>query len=124
MAFSFTHDEVAEALIARAEAGVEVKGILETRGSETEYSELSTLYCAGLRVRQDGNPGALHHKVLIIDDEIVVTGSLNFSVSADESNDENVLVIGNTSIAAQYSGEFERRWDEANDPDAGDVVCD
>jgi phosphatidylserine/phosphatidylglycerophosphate/cardiolipin synthase-like enzyme len=124
MAFSFTHDELAEALIARADVGVEVKGILETRGSETEYSELKRLYCAGLPVRQDGNPGALHHKVLITDDEIVVTGSLNFSASADETNDENVLVVGNTGIAAQYSEEFERRWAEANDPDAGDVDCD
>jgi phosphatidylserine/phosphatidylglycerophosphate/cardiolipin synthase-like enzyme len=123
MAFSFTHDGMGEAVLAQARAGVDVKGIFETRGSETEYSELSRLYCAKVPVRQDGNPGTFHHKVFIIDDQIVVTGSLNFSDNADESNDENVVVVTNRDIAAQYLQEFERRWAEATEPDAKDVSC-
>jgi phosphatidylserine/phosphatidylglycerophosphate/cardiolipin synthase-like enzyme len=123
MAFSFTHDEMGDTVLARARAGVDVRGIFETRGSETEYSELSRLYCAKVPVRQDGNPGTFHHKVFIIDDQIVVTGSLNFSDNADESNDENVVVVTNRDIAAQYLQEFERRWAEATEPDAKDVSC-
>ncbi len=124
MAFSFTHDGIGEAVLARAQAGVDVKGIFETRGSETEYSELSRLYCAGLPVRQDGNPGSMHHKVLVIDEKIVVTGSFNFSDNADESNDENVVVVANSDVAAQYLQEFERRWAEASQPDAADLSCE
>ena len=123
MAFSFTHDEMGAAVLARAEAGVDVRGIFETRGSETEYSEMPALYCAQVDVRQDGNPGAFHHKVFIVDDQVVVTGSFNFSNSADESNDENVLVIANKGIAAQYLQEFERRWAEAEEPDPADMNC-
>jgi phosphatidylserine/phosphatidylglycerophosphate/cardiolipin synthase-like enzyme len=123
MAFSFTQDDLGAALLARAEAGVDVMGIFETRGSETEFSELPALYCAGLLVRQDGNPGTFHHKVFIVDGEIVVTGSLNFSENADDSNDENVVVIGNSDIAAQYLAEFERRWAEAEEPDPADMNC-
>jgi phosphatidylserine/phosphatidylglycerophosphate/cardiolipin synthase-like enzyme len=123
MAFSFTHDDLGAAVLDRAEAGVEVQGIFETRGSETEYSELSALYCAGVPVRQDGNPGTFHHKVFVIDDQMVVTGSLNFSNNADESNDENVVVVTNSDIAAQYLQEFERRWAEATEPDAVDMNC-
>ncbi len=123
MAFSFTHDELGKAVLERAKAGVDVKGIFETRGSETEYSEMSALYCAGVLVRQDGNPGTFHHKVFVIDGKIVVTGSFNFSESADDSNDENVVIIANTDIAAQYLQEFERRWAEAAAPDAADVTC-
>lgn len=123
MAFSFTHDALGAAVMARAEAGVDVKGIFETRGSETEYSELPAMYCAGLEVRQDGNPRTFHHKVMIIDDEIVITGSLNFSNNADESNDENVIILANAEIAAQYLAEFERRWAEAEAPDAADMAC-
>ena len=121
MAFSFTHDEMGAAVLARAEAGVDVKGIFETRGSETEHSEMPALYCAQVDVRQDGNPGAFHHKVFIIDDQVVVTGSFNFSNSADESNDENVIIIANRDIAAQYLQEFGRRWAEATEPDAADM---
>jgi phosphatidylserine/phosphatidylglycerophosphate/cardiolipin synthase-like enzyme len=123
MAFSFTHDVLGAAVLSRADAGVDVMGIFETRGSETEYSELPGLYCAGVPVRQDGNPGTFHHKVFIIDDEIVITGSLNFSNNANESNDENVVVLANTDIAALYLAEFDRRWAEARDPDPEDMNC-
>jgi phosphatidylserine/phosphatidylglycerophosphate/cardiolipin synthase-like enzyme len=123
MAFSFTHDEMGAAVLGRAETGVDVKGIFETRGSETEYSEMPALYCAQVDVRQDGNPGTFHHKVFIIDDQVVVTGSFNFSNNADESNDENVIIIINRDIADQYLQEFERRWAEATEPDAADINC-
>jgi phosphatidylserine/phosphatidylglycerophosphate/cardiolipin synthase-like enzyme len=124
MAFSFTRDALGAAVLERAAAGVDVKGIFETRGSETEYSELPAMYCAGLFVRQDGNRGTFHHKVFVIDNEILITGSLNFSESADESNDENVVVVSNADIAAQYLQEFERRWDEATEPDPAAMNCE
>ncbi|RIK39040.1 MAG: phospholipase [Chloroflexi bacterium] len=112
MAFSFTQAGLGDAMIERAQAGVDVQGIFETRGSETAASELPHLFCAGLPVRQDGNPGTFHHKVIVIDDAIVVTGSLNFSENADRSNDENVLVVSNQDIARLYLEEFDRRWAE------------
>jgi phosphatidylserine/phosphatidylglycerophosphate/cardiolipin synthase-like enzyme len=123
MAFSFTHEAIGDAVLARAEAGVDVMGIFETRASETEYSELPLLYCGGVPVRQDGNPRTFHHKVFVIDEKTLVTGSLNFSDNADESNDENVVVITNVDIAAQYLQEFERRWQEARVPDKADMNC-
>jgi phosphatidylserine/phosphatidylglycerophosphate/cardiolipin synthase-like enzyme len=117
MAFAFTHDDLGSAVLARAQAGVDVKGIFETRGSETEYSEMTALYCARVPVRQDGNPGTFHHKVFVIDEQTLITGSLNFSENADDSNDENVVIISNGDIAAQYVQEFDRRWAEATEPE-------
>jgi phosphatidylserine/phosphatidylglycerophosphate/cardiolipin synthase-like enzyme len=123
MAFSFTHQELGDTVLARARAGVDVKGIFETRGSETKYSELPALYCAHVPVRQDSNPDTFHHKVFVIDDKTVITGSFNFSENADQSNDENVIIVTHSGIAAQYLQEFERRWAEANEPDAADMGC-
>ncbi len=123
MAFSFTHDGLQQAVLERAQAGVDVRGIFETRGSETEYSALRGLYCAGVPVLQDGNPGTFHHKVFVIDDQIVVTGSLNFSDNADKSNDENTVVVTNRDIAARYLQEFERRWAEGKQPDPQKMAC-
>ncbi|GAB4398389.1 MAG: phospholipase D-like domain-containing protein [Anaerolineales bacterium] len=123
MAFSFTHSALGDAMLARAADGVEVAGIFETRGSETEYSELRPMYCARLSVRQDGNPGTFHHKVIIIDEKIVITGSLNFSDNANTSNDENVVILTNPQIAKLYLQEFSRRWDEATRPDPADMNC-
>lgn len=123
MAFSFTDDDLGAAILARAQAGVDVQGIFETRGSETEFSELPVLFCADVPVRQDGNPGTFHHKVFIIDGALVVTGSFNFSENADSSNDENAIVLNNRDIANLYLQEFGRRWDEAIQPDATEINC-
>lgn len=116
MAFSFTLDEIGQAIVAKAATGVEVQGVFENRGSNTEYSEFGLLSEAGLDVLQDGNPYTLHHKVFIIDDEIVLTGSFNFSVNASESNEENIMIIHNADIAREYLGELERVYEQALNP--------
>jgi phosphatidylserine/phosphatidylglycerophosphate/cardiolipin synthase-like enzyme len=124
MAFSFTHDALGATILDRSLDDLDVMGIFETRGSETQYSELSVLFCAGVPVRQDGNPRTFHHKVIVVDGETVITGSLNFSNNADDSNDENVVIVKNRDIAARYLEEFDRRWEEGRDPDPKDVTCD
>ncbi len=50
----------------------------------------------------------MHHKVVIIDEEIVITGSYNFSRSAEERNDENIIIIYNAEIAQEFIKEFQR----------------
>jgi phosphatidylserine/phosphatidylglycerophosphate/cardiolipin synthase-like enzyme len=123
MAFSFTHNDMTAAMLARSKAGVDIQGIFETRGSETEYSAMIPLYCANIPVRQDGNPATFHHKVIIIDDRILITGSLNFSDNADTSNDENTLIITSPEIASRYLEEFAKRWEEATNPDKNVITC-
>ena len=56
----------------------------------------------------DGNPGQMHHKLFIVDRKIVAFGSYNFSRGAEESNDENIIIIYNPVIAEQFVKEFER----------------
>ncbi len=115
MTFSFTLDDIGQVLLAKAGTGVSVSGIFETTGSKTQFSEMTPLFCAGLPVRQDGNPFVLHHKVFIVDDT-VITGSFNYSASANNSNDENLIMITDADLAAQYLAEFDRRWAEATVP--------
>lgn len=108
MAFSFTRDDMKDAMLARSNAGVSVQGVFERTGSETQFSELTPLFCAGLDVRQDGYSGIMHHKVVIIDAKVVIAGSFNFSDNAVESNDENLVIIRDADLAAQYLTEFAR----------------
>jgi phosphatidylserine/phosphatidylglycerophosphate/cardiolipin synthase-like enzyme len=123
MAFSFTNDALGLAMQERFEAGVDVAGIFEVRGSETAYAELPRLYCAGVPVRQDGNPQTFHHKVVVIDNYVVITGSMNFSDSAADDNDENMVAISEPLVAELYLQEFERRWAEATLPHPEDMNC-
>jgi phosphatidylserine/phosphatidylglycerophosphate/cardiolipin synthase-like enzyme len=109
LAYSFTSDPLSEAIRNRAEAGVRVRGVMDAEQVKsnrgTEYDRFRTV---GLDVRLDGDPGLMHHKVLIIDRQIVVLGSYNFTASAEKSNDENVIVIHNPEIAARFLQEFRR----------------
>jgi len=116
MAYSFTSDDLAQALIERAGAGVEVSGILEeSQARSNTGGEYENLRQSGVDVRLGGQSGNMHHKVLIIDGSIVVAGSYNFSQSAETRNDENVLIIHNPEIAAQYLAEFERLYAAASE---------
>lgn len=108
MAFSFTDQEMARILLEKARAGVQVRGVFETRNATSESSAYNTLRQAGLDVRLDGNPYTMHHKVVIIDGRVVVTGSYNFSLNAAKDNDENLLIITSPELAARYQAEFEK----------------
>jgi phosphatidylserine/phosphatidylglycerophosphate/cardiolipin synthase-like enzyme len=110
MAFSFTDDRLGEAVIQQALEGRVVQGVFEKRGSETEYSEYGRMRHAHppLDVVTDGNPYIMHHKVFILDEETVVLGSYNFTQSAGTLNDENVLVVHDSGVAARFLEEFER----------------
>jgi phosphatidylserine/phosphatidylglycerophosphate/cardiolipin synthase-like enzyme len=130
LAFSFTDSmswsdasgdhSVMDQLISEYQSGLDVKGIIEV----TSRQYVEPMVCAGMDVQQDGNPeGFMHDKVFIIDGSIVVTGSFNFSASAANSNDENVLIIHNADIASAYLEEFNRLWAEAQPIPAGTFTC-
>lgn len=108
MAFSFTDDTIGKTVRDRAKAGVRVRGVFETTGSETTASEYGILKKAKLQVYQDGNPYLMHHKVFIIDGQTVILGSFNFSRNANTSNDENLLIIDDAALAQAFMQEFER----------------
>ena len=123
LTFSFTDFPLADAMSQRWKAGVDVAGVFEKFGSETEASELRTLMCRSVPVKQDGNSGFLHHKVIVVDERIVITGSMNYSTNAEENNDENVIIIDNAELARLYLQEFDRVWKLASDPEIETIAC-
>lgn len=114
MAFSFTSDQIGEAVRRRAEEGVLVSGVMEDEQVNSNTgTEFDPFLQARLDVRRDGNEGQMHHKVMIIDRQIVIFGSYNFTNSAETRNDETLLVIYNQDIAAQFLEEFGRVYARA-----------
>jgi phosphatidylserine/phosphatidylglycerophosphate/cardiolipin synthase-like enzyme len=108
LAFQFTSDPIAQAMIARLRQGVRVAGVFERTGSETPFSEFRKLQQAGAEVYQDGNPYIMHHKVIVVDERVVMTGSYNFTDNANRQNDENLLIIEDRELARRFLDEFER----------------
>jgi phosphatidylserine/phosphatidylglycerophosphate/cardiolipin synthase-like enzyme len=108
LAYSFTSDPLSDALLDRADAGVAVRGVFDTSQADGKGADYGHLRQAGLDVRLDGNTGLMHNKVLIIDDQIVVLGSYNFTRAANQANDENLVVVFDPYIARQYRESFDR----------------
>jgi phosphatidylserine/phosphatidylglycerophosphate/cardiolipin synthase-like enzyme len=109
LAFSFTSDELGQAIRDKAAGGVRVLGVMDADQVQSNIgSEYDAFRQAGLEVRKDGLDGQMHHKVLVVDGEVVVTGSYNFSNSAERRNDENLLIIHSASLAGAYLSEFTR----------------
>jgi len=113
LAFVFTSEEIVDALVKRSQAGVVVQGVIEDRSADQSHSQYDRLRAAFHDVLLDGNPYIMHHKVIIIDDETVITGSYNFTHSAETRNDENVLIIHDPVVAELFVEEFGRVYEEA-----------
>lgn len=108
MAFSFTHNEIGNVVADKIGQGVSVRGVFDNTQAGSRYSQYHYLKELGADVVRDGNPRAMHHKVFIIDEKTVITGSFNFSQAADRSNDENLLIIEDPEVAKKYLQEFQR----------------
>ncbi len=110
MMYFITEDELADSLITAKNRGVDIDIVVDEYCLTVTGSEYQRLRSAGIDVRSDNYSGTMHHKVMIIDGAIVVTGSYNWSSAAEDSNYENIIIIRGNDIADQYLSEFNRIW--------------
>ena len=61
----------------------------------------------GVPTMIDANHAIAHNKIMIIDGETVLTGSFNFTKAAQDNNAENLRILRNPTLAAQYT----QNWD-------------
>ncbi len=78
---------------------------MQAGGKWSQYKRLKDF---GLDVRLDNNSAFLHHKVFILDNETVVTGSYNPTSAGNDKNDENMMIIKDQKVAEQFIEEFKR----------------
>jgi phosphatidylserine/phosphatidylglycerophosphate/cardiolipin synthase-like enzyme len=113
LAFVLTSDPLVEALESASAHGIQVRGVVEAARSGDQGSDVDRLRASGLDIRLDANPNNMHHKVILIDGGTVIAGSYNFTRSAEEKNDENVLLIDDRELAQRFLQEFERIYAQA-----------
>ncbi|NMA44907.1 MAG: phospholipase D family protein [Candidatus Diapherotrites archaeon] len=111
--YSFSMNEIADALILAHNRGVEVKVIFDYSQSKMDYSVDEKLSDAGIEIKRSDGSGLMHNKFCIIDENVVMGGSFNYSVNADEKNDENLLVIYSEELAAKFLNEFNEIWEQS-----------
>jgi phospholipase D len=101
-AYGFTSGEIAKALINAHNRGVKVRVLLDKSNIGSKHSKMRDIRKAGIEVSIDKVSGIAHNKVIIIDKQKVITGSFNFTRSADSRNAENVIIINDKSVANEY----------------------
>lgn len=107
-AYSFTNTAIARALVDAHRRGVKVEIILDRSQKTEKYSEADFTAHAGIVTWIDAAHAIAHNKIMIIDDETVITGSFNFTQQAEERNAENLLVIHQTPELARL---FTENWE-------------
>jgi phosphatidylserine/phosphatidylglycerophosphate/cardiolipin synthase-like enzyme len=119
---TFTRKDIADTLISKKNSGDKVRIVVD---NNTDLgNQFSYLQSAGVDIHLAGGSGLLHHKYAVIDgDQITghpytVTGSHNWSNSAETSNDENTLIIQSARVANLYLQEFAARYYEAGGTDS------
>ena len=118
-AYLVTSRNIARALIDAHERGVKLALLADREMMmKNENSQVPKLHEAGIEVRLETRYAAAHNKILLIDVEgdkpVVITGSYNFSFSAQARNAENLLILrGNRALARDYLNNWRRHRDEA-----------
>jgi phosphatidylserine/phosphatidylglycerophosphate/cardiolipin synthase-like enzyme len=113
-AYSFTSKQISTALLAAQRRGVKVQVVADEKSNGRSYSAVRFLANNGVPVRLNGRYAIMHNKFMVIDGQTVETGSFNFTQAATKSNAENALVLrGAPALAAKYTTEWKRLWDEA-----------
>lgn len=116
--YAFTRTDIKDAMYNRYNSGVtDIRGIIDQRNTPgSVYDALDAF--AEMYDNQANTSITQHHKYGIIDpsdsysDPVVITGSHNWSSSAENDNDENTLIIHDVYIANQYTQEFKKRYNE------------
>lgn len=109
-AFLITHSKISNELINARKRGVDVRVIIDANNVYTRNTKHQILRNNVIPVKVENYAGKMHAKTMIIDDEYVIMGSMNFSNSGENKNDENMLVIKNPKLAKAYKNMFNYLW--------------
>jgi hypothetical protein len=107
-AYSLTSSAIAKAFVDARKRGLVVELILDKSQRTERFSEAGFVANGGIPLYIDARHPAAHNTVIIIDGEIVITGSFTFTRAAEETNAENLLVLRDPALAARYY----RNWQE------------
>lgn len=117
--YAFTNVELARALLRARDRGVDVRVILDAEFDSKSHNSMAALLATGgiavAKVsgvdRRNQAAGLMHQKFMVVDYATVASGSYNWTHSADELNDESLLIFRDArSLANEFRAEFVRLW--------------
>ena len=115
--YSLTQPEIAAAIQAAHRREVKVRIVTDEGQSYDRHSEIGYLRSVGIPIRLSGgfrgSRSLMHNKFAVFDDELVETGSYNWTTSATSYNFENAIFIRDPKVSARFEEEFQHIWAQA-----------
>lgn len=113
--FAFSNMDLCRALLALHKKGVIIRVLSDKDYAAISGSQIGPLRRAGICVRCDVGSVYMHHKFVVVDSCLLITGSLNWTLTAVQGNVENLIVTREPDLVRPFIQEFHRLW-ERNDP--------
>ncbi|XP_050032863.1 uncharacterized protein zuc [Dermacentor andersoni] len=110
--YMITCDTLGDAILSTHRRSRTVRVITEDEGSDSPDSQIGRLREAGIPVRVNNQTSFLmHHKFALVDREVLISGSFNWTRQAITGNHENLLMTSEPDLVDAYTQEFERLWE-------------
>jgi len=113
--FTISDDRISRAIVDAMKNDVNVRIISDNDKTKDLGSDIKDLCNVGISVRIDNTPNHMHHKFMVVDQKIVLTGSYNWTRSAANYNQENVISVEDDYVVSKFSSEFNRLWEVCDD---------
>jgi phosphatidylserine/phosphatidylglycerophosphate/cardiolipin synthase-like enzyme len=122
--FAFTNDKLSDALLFAFRKGVAVRLICDDECAKFNGAEVWRLGLEGVPATIDDNVKAhMHNKYCLIDSEVLITGSFNWTSQAVSTNQENLIIIQDPHFVREYQANFEQLWEQFKPQMLTNEVC-
>jgi len=108
--YTITDDRIAESILAAHRRKIAVRVVTDDEKARDLGSDVLALARAGIPVLVDDSPYFMHHKFAIFDEDVILTGSYNWTRGAADNNEENLILSNDRRLLTAFRGEFERLW--------------
>lgn len=110
--YTISDEKLAKCLIAMHKKGIKVRIITDNHKMQDAGSQIKAMAREGINVKIDNSKYHMHNKFGIIDDRIIFTGSYNWTYTAQQYNQENLIITTNYTIVHKFIDEFDQLWDK------------
>jgi mitochondrial cardiolipin hydrolase len=113
--FTISDDRISNAIAMAHRKGVNVKIITDNDKSLDVGSDIERLAKEGIKIKMDNTSNHMHHKFMVADGRVALTGSYNWTQSAARFNHENIITTTQVGVVKSFLSEFDKLWQEMGD---------
>lgn len=109
--FTISDNRLSDAIANAFKRGIAVRIISDNHKQHDAGSDLEWLIEQGIPTRFDRTPDHMHHKFCVVDGLTLINGSFNWTRSATERNQENIVISQDSALVLQFQQQFDALWE-------------